>query len=207
MTSPPRPPHWRIPSAGGTCRLAALAALLVLAGCRERYEPHGTYLDPPMEVPGFTLTSAEGPVSRDDLQGNVVVMFFGFAACPDVCPDTMSRLRQALSMLTPEEARQVRVLLVSVDPERDTPEAIGRYASVFGEQFTGLTGTPEEIAQVTARYGIFHERTALEGGGYTVDHTAATTVLNRRGETVLIWSYGTAPEAMAEDLRFLLRRS
>jgi protein SCO1 len=204
MTSPPRPPRWRMASASGWP--VALAAVLVLGGCRERYEPHGTYLDPPMEVPGFTLTSADGPVARDDLRGNVVVLFFGFAACPDVCPDTMNRVRQALARLEPEEARQVRVLLVSVDPERDTPEAIGRYASVFGEQFTGLTGTPEQIAQVTAHYGIFHEQRALDTGGYTVDHTAATTVLNRQGETVLIWSYGTEPEAMADDLRFLLRR-
>jgi protein SCO1 len=188
-------------------RFVSVAALaLLLTGCT-RYEPHGTLLDPPMNAPEFVLTSADGAVAKSDFQGQLVVLSFGFTRCPDVCPDTVSRLARAVRQLDPEQAQQVQVVVVSVDPWRDSPERIHTYAQAFHPTFVGVSGTPEEIAAVAAGYGIFFERAELDSGDYTVDHTAATTVLNRRGETVLIWPYGTDADAIADDLRFLLRRA
>jgi protein SCO1 len=187
----------------GTALLASL--LLPLAAC-DRYEPHGTLIEP-MAVPDFTLVSADGEVRKSDFEGQLVVIFFGFTACPDVCPDTMGRLARAVRMLDPREAEQIQVLLVSVDPERDGPAEIDRYASRFDERFRGLTGSREQIATVASGYGIFFEETPLEGGGYTVDHSAYTIVLNRQGETVLIWRYGLDAEDLADDLRYLIRNA
>lgn len=184
-----------------------LAVLVLAAGCSDPYEPHGTLLEPPLAAPDFELVSAEGPVAKSDFEGQIVVLSFGFAACPDVCPDTMRRIARALEILEPEEARQVQVLLVSVDPRRDDAALISRYAAVFDPTFIGLRGEPAEIDRVASDYNIHRAEVELPGGGHTVDHTSAVTVLDRRGQRVLIWSYGTAPEAMAEDLRFLIRRS
>jgi protein SCO1 len=183
-----------------------LTSLIAVAGCTA-YEPHGTLIEPPMRVPDFTLMSGAGDVSRSDFEGKLVAMFFGFTYCPDICPDTMARLAHALRQLDADEAAQVQVLLVSVDPERDTPAAVSTYAERFHPGFIGLSGPSEAIAEVASAYGIYHARVPLPAeDDYTVDHTTAVVVLNRQGETVLIWRHGIAPEDMAADLRFLLRR-
>jgi protein SCO1 len=182
-------------------------SLIAAAGCTT-YEPHGTLIEPPMQVPDFTLESGTGDVSRSDFEAKLVAMFFGFTHCPDICPDTMARLAHALRQLDADEAAQIQVLLVSVDPERDTPAAVSTYAERFHPAFIGLSGPSEAIADVASGYGIYHARVPLsDEGDYTVDHTPAVVVLNRQGETVLIWRHGIAPEDMAADLRFLLRRS
>lgn len=187
-------------------RTAAIVILVLIAGCRP-YEPHGTLIDPPMEVPSFTLMGDGGEVHREDFEGRLVVMFFGFTTCPDVCPDTMARIARAVEELDEREAAEVEVVLVSVDPERDPPDRIAQYARTFDTGFVGLTGTSEQIDRVAAGYGIYHARVEYEDrDGYTVDHTAHILVLDRTGRTVLIWSPGTESEAMAADLRFLIRR-
>lgn len=183
-----------------------LLACLALAACQPP-ATHGTLIDPPMAAPDFTLLSDQGEVSKSDLQGRIAVLFFGFTHCPDICPDTMVRLRHAMAELRPHEAEQVQVVMISVDPERDDPATVGRYARSFDERFLGLTGAPEVIARVASGYGIYQRKVPMGDEDYTVDHTAALTVLNRQGETVLIWRYGLAPEEMAADLRLLLRRS
>lgn len=185
----------------------ALVLAMALAACGPRHEPAGTLLDPPMQAPDFTLESVDGPVTKADFEGQLTVLFFGFTACPDVCPDTLARLRQARAQLPPAQAEQVQVVFISVDPERDTPRRAMDYARAFDPSFVGLTGSPEQIAAVAAGYGIYYGRADLGDGDYTIDHTASTLVLDRNGNTVLIWPYGTDHEAMAADLRFLLRRS
>jgi protein SCO1 len=188
-------------------RLAPLLAVLALAACNN-YAPHGTLLDPPMEAPDFELESADGALAKDDLAGQLVVLFFGFTHCPDVCPDTMARLARAMRELDERQQEQIQVVLVSVDPERDSPDKLQQYAGAFHPSFIGATARQEEIDRIASGYGIYQVRVPLEGEeGYTIDHTAAVLVLNRRGETVLIWSYGTTSEEMASDLAFLLRRS
>lgn len=169
-------------------------------------ELHGMLLDPPLPPNDFTLTSAAGPVRLADLQGKVVVLFFGYTFCPDVCPTTMVRLGHAMELLG-KEAEEVQVVMISVDPERDTPERLAEYTRAFHPSFLGLTGTPEEIAAVAAAYGIYQAR--AEGSaatGYLVDHTSTVTVLNRDGERRMLWSFEVPAEGLASDLSYLVRR-
>ena len=167
---------------------------------------NGTLLNPPMSAPDFELTSVDGTVRKSDFEGKVVVIFFGYTFCPDVCPTTLSRLRETMVLLG-HQASEVQVLMVSVDPERDTPERVAAYAHDFNPDFKGLTGEPEKIATVAADFGIFHSK--AEGSaetGYLVDHTAAVLVLNREGDTRLIWAFETTPQQMARDLNYLIAK-
>ena len=215
--------------------LAALAAplvILIFAALsllrRDAPQYHGTLLDPPLPAHDFTLQSADGPVRLKDLRGDYVAVFFGYTSCPDVCPMTLARLATALRALGPD-AQGMRVVMITVDPERDTPERLAQYTAAFGPEFIGLTGTPDEIASVAARFGIFYARAGAEpagatatadepaggaeaaGGaaetaaGYLVDHSATVTVLDPEGRPRLIWSPTLGAEELAEDMRTLLR--
>jgi protein SCO1/2 len=191
-----------------TSAVVLFVALLLLAGCGEpRPELNGTLLTPPMPADDFTLTSANGPVQASDFAGKLVVLAFGYASCPDVCPMTMQRLARAMERLGPA-ADDVQVLLVTVDPERDTPERLGAYVSTFDSTFVGLSGTTAEIDAVTSSFGIFYDRAeTTSASGYLVDHSSVVTVLNREGDAWLLWPFNTTPEAMAADLDYLIKAS
>ena len=187
-------------------RLLALTLAASLAGCSgPRPAIHGTLLEPPMAVPDFELASAGGRVAKRDLEGRLVVLVFGFTHCPAICPTTLARLARAMEELGPE-AEEVRVVMITVDPERDTPQRMEEYATAFDPGFLGLTGSAEEIAEVAAAYGIFHARSAdpEADGGYQVDHTTTITVLDRDGRARLLWAFGTEARDMASDLRHLI---
>ncbi len=187
--------------------LAALAAVAVGIRLAALPELHGTLLDPPLPAAEFALTSADGgAVGPQDFRGRLVVLFFGFTNCPDVCPLTMHRLGSAMEELG-DRADQVQVILVSVDPERDPPAKVDEYAKRFHPSFIGVTGSDDELRTVTSSYGIYYARTEVEGAlGYTVDHSASTLVLDRNGGLRMIWPFDTTPEGMASDLRYLIRR-
>src|SRR5690606_23946565 len=232
--SPPRMTT-RVVSMRSIRWLAALAAplvILIFAALsllrRDAPQYHGTLLDPPLPAHDFTLQSADGPVRLEDLRGDYVAVFFGSTSGPDVCPMTRARLATALRALGPD-AQGMRVVMITVDPERDTPERLAQYTAAFGPEFIGLTGTPDEIASVAARFGIFYARAGAEpagatatadepaggaeaaGGaaetaaGYLVDHSATVTVLDPEGRPRLIWSPTLGAEELAEDMRTLLR--
>lgn len=190
--------------------VVSIAAVAGLAACNlpgsGSGELHGTYFEPALPASGFTLRSADGPVSLSDLDGKAVVLFFGYTFCPDVCPTTMVRLGQAMELLG-KDADRVQVIMVSVDPERDTPERLAEYVSAFHPSFLGVTGTQEEIDAVASTFGIYHAR--AEGSaatGYLVDHSANVTVIDRKGGVRLIWPYNVDAEGLASDLKFVLRR-
>jgi protein SCO1/2 len=169
-------------------------------------ELHGSLLEPSLPAADFTLASDGGPVRLADLRGKVVVLFFGYTFCPDVCPTTMVRLGRALELLG-KDAERVQVVMISVDPERDTPERLGPYARAFHPSFLGLTGTREEIDAVASAYGIYHAK--AEGSaatGYLVDHTANVLVLDRSGGLRLLWPFEVPAEALAADLRVISRK-
>lgn len=126
----------------------------------------------------FTLLSAGGPVSLADFRGKVVLLYFGYTFCPDICPTELASVAAALRELEPEAAARVAVIFVSVDPERDSPPHLKEYAAFFHPAIVGVTGTPEEIAAVARRYGVFYARqTADTAGGYVVDHSAELYVV------------------------------
>lgn len=158
-----------------------------------------------MPVPEFTLTSVDGPVAKSDLEGRLVVLVFGFTHCPVICPTSLARLARGLEEFGPG-AEEVQVVLITVDPERDTPERVQEYATAFAPDFLGLTGSAEEIAAVAAGFGIYHARTEDPEGGedYEVDHTSTITVLDREGRARLVWAFGTETQHMVSDLRRLL---
>ncbi len=178
--------------------------LLVFVGLRvfRPYAFSGTVVPSPDPSYDFTLQSASGPVNLSDFRGKVVVLYFGYTFCPDVCPTTMTELAKTMKLLG-SKADNVQVVMVSVDPERDTPDKLEEYVRGFDPAFIGLTGTPDQIAEVTARYGVYYAR--HEGSdGYLIDHTATVMVVDTEGRLKLLESFGTTPEDMAADLSHLI---
>jgi protein SCO1/2 len=167
---------------------------------------HGMVLDSPRQLDDFELRDAAGrPVRLSDFRGRWVLVYFGYTSCPDVCPTTMTDLARALDALG-DDASQVRVILISIDPERDTPERIADYARAFRPDFIGLSGAPDEIAAVAAGFGIyFQKQPGAMVEGYTMDHTSTVTVVDREGYARLVWPFGIRSAEMTDDLRALLR--
>lgn len=169
-------------------------------------EWHGMVIQSNFPVTNFTLTGTEGePVSLIDFRGQVVMLYFGYTFCPDVCPATMVELDDAMEILG-SKSEAVQVVMITLDPERDTPEALQKYVTHFNESFIGLTGTPEELIAVTAPMGIFYERhEGSAASGYLIDHTATVAVLDKEGKLRLVYPFGVTGEEMAADLKYLVR--
>jgi protein SCO1/2 len=167
---------------------------------------HGSVIEPPKPMPDFTLTSTRGPVSLTDFRGKIVVLYFGYTGCPDVCPTTLAALRQALNGLG-ESASQVQVLFIAVDWKRDTPERVAAYLSAFRPDFIGLGGSQAEMDTATQAFGIHYQLNPPdENGYYTVDHTASQQILDRQGNLVMVWPYGLTGDEMLDDLKVLIRK-
>jgi protein SCO1/2 len=163
---------------------------------------------PPAEGPtlprggDFTLNSADGPVALERLRGKVVLLYFGYASCPDVCPTSLALTTAALKTLAPAELERVQVLFISVDPGRDTPEKLKQYAGYFHPNIAGVTGRPETIAAVAARYGASYRMTPVESAaGYVVDHSSVTSVIAPDGRLVEQLPHGTTPPEIVDAIR------
>lgn len=192
--------------------LMLLAAVLILAAGTAIYlntspSLSGSQIKPPKPMPDFTLQSRDGPVSLSSYKGKLVVLFFGYTNCADVCPLTMAKLRQAMELLSSEQARQVQVFFISVDYARDTPEITGDYTRAFNPTFIGLSGSQAQIEQVTAEYGIYYKLGQPDARGYyEVEHTSSISVLDRQGALTLIWPADVQASDVAGDLKTLLRQ-
>jgi len=150
----------------------------------------------------FTLTGSDGkPFSSSRLNGRPYAIFFGFTHCPDVCPTTLARMVRLRKQLGPQ-AEDLAIVFVSVDPERDGPAEVGRYAALFGEPIIGLTGSQSQVDQVKKQFGIFSEKVPESGGNYTVDHTATVLLFDRSGK----FDSTIAPEEQDEAALAKLRR-
>jgi protein SCO1/2 len=194
--------------------LLMIAALVVIAGIAliyERIKPpsyYGSVIDPPKAMPGFTLQSVNGPVSLDSFRGKYVLLYFGYTSCPDICPITLATLTQALAKLGNKKAADFQVIFVSVDYKRDTPDVSNAFVKKFNTSFIGLSGTEDQINQVTKEYGIYYKLNPPDPatGYYSVDHTALVMVLDSKDELVLIWPYNTEPDQETSDMAALLSR-
>ncbi len=154
----------------------------------------------------FELTSHHGEsVGLTDFKGKVVVLFFGFMHCPDVCPTTLSDLNAIMERLG-LDAKHVQVVFVTVDPERDTVEKLGAYMEAFNSSFLGLSGSVAEISAVTQEFKVIHQKN--EGStpnNYSVDHSAGTYVFDQAGRVRLFVAYGADPDKLMSDILQLLK--
>ena len=191
-----------------TAWIAVIAAVAVGGGFALYQRAHrpivlhaGTALPQARSIPDFALTDQRGqPFLHDDLKGHWTLLFTGFTNCPDVCPTTLA----LMSQLRRDVARDdLRFLFVSVDPERDTPEVIGRYLAHFDPGFTGATGSRAEMEKLTAGLGLAQVRNPGAGDEYTVDHSTAFVLIDREARLA---GYFQAPHirtALAADLAAL----
>jgi protein SCO1/2 len=194
-----------------SCRVGrwlALAALgCVLAGCGGSDAPKFQLTDVTGASFGrkLELTGHDGQRrSLQDFKGKVVVLFFGFTHCPDACPTTLAELATVARELGPD-ARQMQVLVVTVDPERDTPEVLRQYVPSFNPSFLGLYGTAEETAAAAKEFKVYFQKQPQPGGSYTVDHSAGTFILDKQGRLRLFGQYGAGAKALLHDVRLLLK--
>jgi len=152
----------------------------------------------------FTLYTTRGEaVSLHSLRGKVVLMYFGFTHCPEMCPAELFQFKQLLSLLPPERKHQVQPIFVSLDPQRDTPEVLDAYMGHFGKDIMALTGSEQELRKVTEPYAA-RFRYVPTGSSYTVDHTVNTYVIDPRGRLARILPNGTSAEDMLREVIKLL---
>lgn len=151
----------------------------------------------------FTLQSANGPVSLKDYRGKLVLVYFGYTFCPDICPTSLAATAEGLKLLKPEEAARVAMIFISVDPERDTPARLKEYVEFFHPSMVGVTGKPEDLAEIAKRYGVFYakQKVATAGNGYVVDHSADTYVVAPDGQLVGKIAHATPPNEVAAEIR------
>jgi protein SCO1/2 len=184
-----------------------LVLLAVLCGAAEPPFRTGV-LEPPDPAPEFTLRSDTGKTVRlRDWRGNVVLLFFGYTSCPDVCPTTLSDLAEVKKQLGPA-AQRLRVALVTVDPERDTAKRLHTYVQAFDPTFVGLSERKPALAAVWKAYGVYVQSHRVSGSsdGYMVDHSATTFVIDAEGRLRLAISFGTPVADIRHDLQLLLPR-
>ena len=188
----------------------ALIALSFLAGCGEKsagpkLEFKNTDLTGAAFGKDFALTDHNGkPRTLADFKGKVVVMFFGYTQCPDVCPTTMAEMAEVMKQLGPQ-ADQVQLLFVTIDPERDTQQLLAQYVPVFDKRFLGLYGTPEQTAAVAKEFKVLYNKVpGTTPGSYSMDHTAASYVFDKQGRLRLLVRPGQGPAPTVHDIQLLL---
>jgi len=161
----------------------------------------GTWLAQPRAASEFQLLDSRSqPFTNRDLLGKPSLVFFGFTHCPDVCPTTLAKLKQVKKTAA---LPGLQVLFVSVDPQRDTPEAVGLYAHAFDPDFIGLTGDPKAIEKMTAAFGVAAVRVDLPGGDYTMDHSAAVFLVDAAAHIVAVFTPPFDTPRLAQDLRMV----
>jgi len=194
------------------CRTLLLGLCVLLAACSDRSANWMLY-----NVKGhlpdlqFSLAGAGGQtVSSDALRGKTVLLFFGYASCPDICPTTMAQLSDVLRQLGPQ-AEQVRIVFVSVDPHRDTPDMLQAYVDAFNKQAIGLTGTDTQIADLARRYRVSYQiekpRPGSAPDSYDVTHSRGVFVFDSQGRARLLASDTDSTEALLHDLKQLIASS
>lgn len=185
----------------------AMVLFLLLAACQPQTGTQfvGTDLTGTQFGKPLSLTDHTGKVRNiNDFRGKIVVLFFGYTHCPDVCPTTMSDLKKTMQLLG-KQADQVQVLFVTVDPERDTPAVLAQFVPSFDPRFIGLGGTPAAVAANMAEYKVYAAKVSEPGkAGYNVDHSAGMYVFDKTGAPRIYLSYGQKPADIAHDLQQLM---
>jgi protein SCO1/2 len=150
----------------------------------------------------FTLQSSAGEVSLHDYQGRVVLIYFGYTYCPDVCPTSLSVMGQAMKLL--EGKADVKGLFISFDPERDTLEKLKAYAPFFHPEITGLTSSAPRILEVSTRYGVYSQKVERAEKDYLIDHTSRIYIIDQEGQLAGVVNHGATPQDIVERVERLL---
>jgi protein SCO1/2 len=178
----------------------------VLAACDARPGFRSTDITGAPYGQALELTDHNGrPRTLQDFRGKALVVFFGFTHCPDVCPITLSELARALKQLG-ADAQRVQVVMITVDPERDTPEVLKRYVTALDPGFLGLTGDAQAIAAAAREFKVFYQKSpGATPQAYSVDHSSGTFVYDAAGRLRLLVGYGQGADVFAHDIGQLLR--
>lgn len=198
---------------------ATSLVFLSLNGCERNTlsDLNGTLLNPAMDLTDYGFKTADGHLNISDFKDKHLVLAFGYTYCPDACPTTMARLAQTMKLLD-KDAKQVQVILLTVDPLRDSLSTLKTYAQSFNPDFIGAAVASADSASLFKTLGIYHERvhtpdSASTGSitqdsyteDYLVDHSTSTIVLNPEGNWRMVWNFKLKPEEMAADLKKLIR--
>jgi len=168
---------------------------------------HGSEIPEDMTTADFTLIDQnDQPFTLSEQKGSVVLMFFGYTFCPDVCPMTLSNWMQVEDALG-DLSDQVEFVYITVDPERDTPQRLKDHLSVYSQQFIGLTSTQDALDSVYSAYGVYHDKSEVEDNKeiYFMSHTSSTYVFDRAGKWRLVLPYGTKIKDIVHDIKLLLK--
>jgi protein SCO1/2 len=198
---------WRMPARGLAMLTVALCMTGALTACSHDDTPwHLTDVTGHLPDLQFSLTGDDGkPVTGDSFKGLTTLVYFGYTHCPDVCPETMARLMQVLGKLGPD-AQQVRILFVTVDPARDTPQALHDYVGAFDAQHArGLTGSDAQIESLAQRYRVAYQMEKRDpNGNYEVTHSSAVYIFDAQGHARLLATDQDTPDQIAQDLRRII---
>ena len=211
-------PIWVFPAISGVAALVGVFALLAALDARGpgASEATASGSGAPVRVSGradvggpFELVKHTGEtVTEQDFRGRPMLVYFGFTYCPDICPMSLQILDAALAELPEEDAARFQTVLISVDPERDTPEALAQYVDTpaFPDGLVGLTGTPEQIRAAADAYRVYYARIEDDRStaGYTMDHTNVIYLMDSEGELVDVFTHGAAPDVIAARLKRFL---
>ncbi len=185
--------------------LLGWVVMMGLASLRP-YQLRGSVIDSSALAPEIVLSATDGSTyALRERQGRVVLIFFGYTSCPDVCPATLSEMREVRKALG-ERAADVDMLFITVDPARDSLERMGMYVSLFDPAILGLTGSPEALEAVYRAYGVTVEfQSEATAAGYLVTHSSRIYVVDRAGKLRLTYPFGTAIDDIVQDVRYLLK--
>ena len=193
--------------------LISLAGVIVIGAAAwffvlPMFQPHvfhGQVIQSNQAAPSIELDGPNGTKVRlSDFEGKVVVLYFGYTFCPDVCPTTLAKLNQAMGLLG-DKAQDVQVIMISVDPKRDTPAVLQEYKAHFNPTFIGLTGDPDTIDRIATTYGVYYEaEEGSEATGYLVNHTATLMIVDRDGYLKLVLPFEGTAEEVADDLSYFV---
>jgi len=184
--------------------IGVVMAITLIVPSKENFR--GTLYDPALPAPEIELALGDGSNFKlSERRGDIVLLFFGYTSCPDVCPTTLSELRKIRTELG-EDAEKVQVVYITVDPDRDTPEKVQEYVSIFDPSFIGLSGSLDELEPVWKDYGVFRQiEENVSESGYLVTHSARVYLIDQDSNLRLSYAFGTPTDDILHDVKLVLQ--
>lgn len=183
-------------------------AILSVFVFEKPYTFNGTVIEPPLPVEDFLLQTANNESFRlSDQNGKIILLFFGYTSCPDVCPTTLAEFKQVYQKLG-SDAQSVQFVMITADPERDKADKVTEYVKFFNPAFMGLSGERSDLEKVWKQFSVFVEKQETNSAaGYLVSHTASVFVLDQNSNLRMTFPYGTSASDMADDILQLLKEN